>query len=141
MAPPPALVVPAVLAESVEFCTVTGPWASMAPPERPAVFDVRVQLLTESIPPLVKIAPPKPVALFPDKVQSVSVVMPPLLYRPPPSPLIEPPEMVRPEIVALTLAAILKARLELLPLMVRPAAGPVIVRMSVMPSSPLVRVM
>ena len=51
----------------------------------------------------------------------------PWLYTPPPGPLVEPPVMVRPEIVAVTFGSIWNTRLAPPPLTVRPPVGPSIV--------------
>ena len=71
--------------------------------------------------------PPPELAELRLTVQSVSVLVPPSLYRPPPLPAVEPPEMIRPLKVAVTPLSTWNTRLVPPPLIVTPAAGPVIV--------------
>ena len=69
--------------------------------------------------------PPLPAVLL-LKVTPVSVTVPPSLYSPPPFPVVEPPVMVRPLKVAATPLSTWNTRVVPPPLIVRPAAGPVI---------------
>src|SRR5262245_50971284 len=140
----------------------------MAPPEMTAVFDARVQLVTVTVPFVLHRPPPKRAALLLLKVQPISVtplalwlnsppplaaVLPltvqsvrtsvPLLIRPPPSaPKALPPVIVSPDIAADAPLLTWNTRSVLLPLIVTPAAGPVIVVVaaSVSVSWPPVRV-
>ena len=73
-------------------------------------------------PPILARPPPLPAAVLPMIVQSVSVAVP-WLYRPPPIAAL-PPEIVSPEIVAVTPAPICNTRPVPPPASVRPAAGP-----------------
>ena len=102
-----------------------------SPPTRPppcwAELSLMVQSVIAAVPPMA--APPPYPAELPKKVQSVSDscdVTP--LIRPPPLAvaLTLPPVIVRPEIVAVTPPPTSKTRLVPPPLMVTPAAGPVI---------------
>src|SRR5689334_17259715 len=85
-----------------------------------------VQLDIASVPPRLARPPRLAVVVLPLTVQLVSVVVP-WLYRPPPSEVGEPPKMVKPVRVADTPLSTLNTRPALLPLIVAPAAGPVIV--------------
>src|SRR5689334_21402911 len=91
-----------MLPDSVLVVMVTVPWLKRAPP--PADAEV---------------------VLLPDNVQFCTARVP-ALKIPPPATLTLPPEMVRPDRVALALAATLNTRLALLPERVTPTAGPVI---------------
>ena len=79
-------------------------------------------------------------AVFPLTVLFVSVSVPMLLMPRPPSAVL-PPELVKPEITTVLPELILKMRLALLPLIVKPVlVGPLIVRFLPMSSSPVVNV-
>src|SRR5262249_12800459 len=94
------------------------------PPMPVAVLPLTVQLVSVAVPLLAR-PPPLALAELPLMVQLVSVAVP-RLYRPPPTNAL-PPVIVSPERDAVTPPSIWNTRLALLPLIVTPAAGPVIV--------------
>lgn len=103
-----------------------------------------VELVTVSVPPLLKMPPPPPLpATLSEMVESVTVSVP-LLLKAPPAPEVFAPETVTPEIVRLPPVVILKM-LKLRPALVVPeelskplmvseeAPGPVMVRVPAVP--------
>jgi len=69
-------------------------------PTLPAVLPETVELMRFNVP-LLEIPPPK-LAELPEMAELVTVKLPPLFQMPPPPPLTFPPEIVRPEMTAVT---------------------------------------
>ena len=111
---------------NVQFDTVIVPWFSSPPPKELLVSVEKVQLVTVAEPLRLNRPPPSPLAKLPLMVTLVSVSTPPSLYRPPPLAAL-PPVIVSPEMDAVTFASNWNTRLSPPPLIVTPAAGPVIV--------------